>query len=334
MKELILKHKAIVLIICIGVFIGVIGVSFGMRDKKIIFEEKDIPQTQITLVTSLEFEINCELELLSLIDNIDNGIIVSEEEIIDTSILGIKNIIIRYLNENNEENDYHFEITIVDTIAPVIEFKKELITTQGTKIDLLKNVKVIDNSKEEIKATVHGEFNFEKVGTYSLKYIAVDSSGNKTEEEFTLKVNKKPVSNNSNATNNSNSNNNENKPTTKLEDFAAEVFRLVNIEREKQGIPKLKQGGSALVATANLRAKEIQTLFSHTRPNGEAWSTALDGLMGENLAKGYMTPIDVVKAWMESTTGHKENILNSYFTYIGVGVQESGGIYYWVQLFM
>ena len=73
----------------------------------------------------------------------------------------------------------------------MIEATSELTTTEGTKIDLLKDVKVRDNSNEEIKATVEGVYSFDTAGTYNLKYIATDSSGNKTEKEFKLKVIKK-----------------------------------------------------------------------------------------------------------------------------------------------
>lgn len=77
-----------------------------------------------------------------------------------------------------------------DTIPPTIEYKKELTTTEGTEIDLLKDVKVNDNTGGYIKATVEGKYDFSKEGTYKLKYVAIDSSGNKTEEEFTLHVKK------------------------------------------------------------------------------------------------------------------------------------------------
>lgn len=56
----------------------------------------------------------------------------------------------------------------------------------------MKDVKVSDNSKEDIVATVVGEYDINKDGTYKLKYVAVDSSNNKVEEEFILVVEKVP----------------------------------------------------------------------------------------------------------------------------------------------
>ena len=43
------------------------------------------------------------------------------------------------------------------------------------------------------------------------------------------------------------------------------------------------------------------------------------------------TPEQVVQAWMDSP-GHRENIMNSSFTHIGVGYVASGN--YWTQMFI
>ena len=55
---------------------------------------------------------------------------------------------------------------------------------------------------------------------------------------------------------------------------------------------------------------------------------------GENIAYGQRTPEEVMNAWMNSQ-GHRENILNSRYTSIGVGCyQSSNGTLYWTQLFI
>ena len=111
--------------------------------------------------------------------------------------------------------------------------------------------------------------------------------------------------------------------------WIAEVFRLTNVERQKMNLPLLQQPSSALLRAAAIRAEESATLFSHTRPDGTAWHTVLDGISyqtaGENLAwgtTGYLTPQRVVDMWMGSP-GHKANILNPAFTSMGVGFYRS-----------
>lgn len=84
------------------------------------------------------------------------------------------------------------------------------------------------------------------------------------------------------------------------------------------------QADSKVQAAAKIRANEILKSFSHTRPDGRAFSTALNEAgatysgAGENIAKGQRTPEEVVNAWMNSA-GHRANILNSKYKYLGVG---------------
>ncbi len=127
---------------------------------------------------------------------------------------------------------------------------------------------------------------------------------------------------------------------TKQQEYINEVVRLVNVERTKRGLSKLT-ATTALTNAANKRATEIHTKFSHTRPNGKAWSTVLKdykisySTSGENIAAGYATPAAVVKGWMESP-GHKSNILNKNYKKIGVGYASYKDGYgsYWTQLFI
>ena len=89
------------------------------------------------------------------------------------------------------------------------------------------------------------------------------------------------------------------------------------------------------MGSADIRAKELVSLFSHSRPDGSDYTTVLpSGLnaWGENVAMGQTSPEKVMESWMNSS-GHRANILSSDFTLIGVGFYESGGEYYWVQNF-
>lgn len=120
--------------------------------------------------------------------------------------------------------------------------------------------------------------------------------------------------------------------------YAKQVLSLVNTERAKEGLAPLSWN-TQVAKAAGVRAVEIQTSFSHTRPNGSNFSTVLreNGVnyrgTGENIAWGQKTPEQVVNAWMNSA-GHRANIMNKNFTTLGVGyVQNTNGTPYWVQLF-
>lgn len=114
-----------------------------------------------------------------------------------------------------------------------------------------------------------------------------------------------------------------------------QVASLVNEERAKAGLSPLTLD-AALSENAEVRAGEIVQNFSHTRPDGRSALTAITSSYrsaGENIAYGQKSPEEVMNGWMNSS-GHRANILNSSFTKIGVGVVESGGRLYWVQLFV
>ncbi len=199
------KKKIIIIVISVLVIILLIVSIFLLVNNKKNKKEENGSESQIVLIDNLEVEVNSEVNLLSFIKDSKDVEIVSEDTKVDTSSLGEKELIIKY-KEKEKVKEYKFNINIKDTTIPTIEFQKELSTTIGTEIDLLKDVKVTDNSLEEITATVEGEYDFNKEGTYTLKYVAVDSSNNKVEEEFTLKVNKKVENKTTTSKNNTTSN--------------------------------------------------------------------------------------------------------------------------------
>ena len=119
-------------------------------------------------------------------------------------------------------------------------------------------------------------------------------------------------------------------------DDVDEVIAECNYFRMASGaMPLIKE--ETLCAAAYKRSIEIKTQFSHTRPNGQPCFTILDefdypkGSCGENIAWGQRTAAEVMNAWMNSE-GHKKNILNSAYVYIGVGRYQDGRIY-WTQIF-
>ncbi|MCD7035949.1 CAP domain-containing protein [Metabacillus sp. GX 13764] len=120
--------------------------------------------------------------------------------------------------------------------------------------------------------------------------------------------------------------------------FEKRVIELTNAERKKNGLQPLAADSSlANVAQEKSDDMEQNNYFSHTSPTygspfemmkrfGENYQTA-----GENIAQGQQTPEEVVDAWMKSE-GHRENIMNSEFTNIGIGYTKDGN--YWSQMFI
>ena len=107
--------------------------------------------------------------------------------------------------------------------------------------------------------------------------------------------------------------------------FDLEILELVNYERTSRGLDPLEID-EQLDQAANLHTDEMiqadrmshqlsgeASLGDRVTATGYEWS-----YVGENIAAGYVTPESVVEGWMGSD-GHRENILDSGFTHIGIG---------------
>lgn len=117
-------------------------------------------------------------------------------------------------------------------------------------------------------------------------------------------------------------------------ELAYRIAELVNEERESRGKEALEIN-EELMENAMLRAGEAVESFSHTRPNGENYDTAVTieySLAGENLAGTsvhYGSTLEslaeeTVDGWLKSS-GHKKNLLDSKWEETGVGVYKTGG---------
>ena len=103
-----------------------------------------------------------------------------------------------------------------------------------------------------------------------------------------------------------------------------EVFRLLNEERQSQGLTPLTLSMEAHAA-AEVRAQEASIEWSHTRPDGTSCFTVLQEFgisywtAGENLAAGYQTGAALHNGWKNSP-GHYANMMRGNFTSVAIAV--------------
>jgi len=104
------------------------------------------------------------------------------------------------------------------------------------------------------------------------------------------------------------------------------IIKEVNPVRTSYGLSQLRPS-EKLAEAASLKAQDMITrnYFSHSGPEGEAPWVWLDRVgykyaaAGENLAMDINDPVVLRDAWLASPS-HAKNILNDYFTDIGIGV--------------
>lgn len=115
------------------------------------------------------------------------------------------------------------------------------------------------------------------------------------------------------------------------------IFGGTNRYRAASGVGALRLD-TALCRAAQLKADDIARTgrFSHTSATYGTPCELLElcgvdyACVGENIAHGFGDAFGALEAWM-GAEGHRQNILNSVFTRMGVGYNAEQGIY--VQLF-
>ena len=108
----------------------------------------------------------------------------------------------------------------------------------------------------------------------------------------------------------------------------AKVIELTNNERLSAGLTIVKQNPelsqAALAKAADMFAHNY---WAHVSPTGtEPWSFITSSgykyqHAGENLARDFGNPSDIVKAWMASPT-HRQNLLDNRYKDIGIAVMD------------
>ncbi len=117
------------------------------------------------------------------------------------------------------------------------------------------------------------------------------------------------------------------------------MLELVNQERAAAGVPPLSlQPQLAEVARIKSADMVAQNYFSHQSPT---YGSPFDmmryfgisyRLAGENIA---LAPnVDMAHSALMNSSGHRKNILNPDYTYIGIGMAEGSRGQYFTQMFI
>ena len=174
------KKKKILIISLVSSFIILLGVFiyfatssdiFTYKDKITIEVGEDIPTIKDYL-----YKNNDKIKDITWKD-IDNS---------DSKIYKVGTYIGTFTYKGEEKE---VKLIVKDTKSPEINGVKDIeVLAFTTKPDLLSEITADDNSKEEIKVEVKGEYNIEIPGEYNLSYVAKDSSGNEIIKEFKVIV--------------------------------------------------------------------------------------------------------------------------------------------------
>ncbi len=180
------KNKILLCLFFISCFVLVVLSSILFIK---IFQKRKI---EVLLENDLTAEVSSTVMVQSFLKEVKNGTIESQDEKLDTSTIGEKDITILLRDKRGNIEKYSFRVSVIDTTKPTITAQDNINVYVGTDLDLLKVVQVEDNSQEDIVPYIKGEYDLQTVGKYSLQYVAIDSSFNEATFDFTVNVIEKP----------------------------------------------------------------------------------------------------------------------------------------------
>ncbi len=189
---MLMKKKIIIISIILVVIIFIIWSYSFYQNWKI-----KNAVIKVDLIDNLELDVYSNVKLNDLIKNI-NGKIEKNFKI-NTKKLGKKKISFNYINEDNIKVGYSFYVQIIDKTAPIISRFDTYTIPIGYLNNLEEELFCGDNYDDKPLCKIEGYYNKNQVGNYNVTFKAVDSSGNKSENNFTIKVEEKRNSSNTNS---------------------------------------------------------------------------------------------------------------------------------------
>lgn len=150
--------------------------DYRIKNAKIIVNLKD----------ELKAEVYSKVKISDFIEDI-NGKIVNDKKI-DTSEIGVQTETFEFINEDNIQIAYSFDVEIVDKTPPLISGKNTITLHEGYDENILDNFLCGDNYDDKVKCEITGNYDTDKIGSYPVTLIAKDSSGNTSTHDFTIKI--------------------------------------------------------------------------------------------------------------------------------------------------
>ena len=110
----------------------------------------------------------------------------SYDEVIDTSELGEKEISVK--SKDDKRITYQIRYKVVDREAPLIKGSNTITIDKGSDTNLVNKFLCGDYYDDIPNRYIEGDYDINRIGSYNLTYVGIDSSGNKSTKDFTLKV--------------------------------------------------------------------------------------------------------------------------------------------------
>lgn len=181
-KEGLMKQrKRRIIIILISVILISLTAFLGVR-----YYQKTHAKVEVYLKDSLIAEVGTHAKLTDYIVSLNGSI--EEEQWIDTSTLGKKDIKFSYQNNDGFQVNYQFSVDVVDTTKPMVWLGTSYSVPVGSDTGFINKIMCADNYDDSPNCGIVGQYDLNAIGSYPVIFQATDSSGNQLNHEFQLNV--------------------------------------------------------------------------------------------------------------------------------------------------
>lgn len=179
-----IKDNKIILIV-LSIFTLAVGVG---ALSLILKNDEELMPIDENIISVLEEKIEVyDKKYLKDIIEVNDGIILEDDYLIDTNKLGKIQLEVTYKEKGKTKKGY-IETNIVDTTPPYVAMGDHYSHIIGTTFTFEKDIICADNYDKNIKCEIIGDYDLNTLGNTELKLIARDSSGNVTAKNFELRV--------------------------------------------------------------------------------------------------------------------------------------------------
>lgn len=184
-------NKKIIILLIVILVIGII-----LAKTFIFYDKYKMPKGAEISISDEKINVFDETNLYDLFKNY-NVTILTEDTKLDYNTVGEHKYTIEYkYNGSIQKYLYDVNYTVVDEVDPIfinVPSSKSFYIGEATDEDLTKKVSYADNYDTKPVLKVEGNVNFEEVGTYKIKYIVTDQSGNETIKDTNVTVKERPT---------------------------------------------------------------------------------------------------------------------------------------------
>ena len=138
---------------------------------------------------NMSFNFRQTVHTSDLIEKLNGRLLTNT--LVDTNTVGKRKVQVSYYNHYGFIENKYVEIEIKDITPPTVVVNSTYYAEKGDKYNLLDKIFCADDYDDNVSCQITGDYNFDKVGKYPLKIVAIDHSNNVTSKSFSLVISDK-----------------------------------------------------------------------------------------------------------------------------------------------